>query len=87
MSKKDAQNKHKENKPKNEAVVKFGKAVRSRREAMGISQENLAYKAGVNRTYIGTIERGEKSVTVASIVKIAKALDVTAAEIFQDAEL
>ena len=43
---------------------------------MGISQEELAFRCGVHRTYIGAIERGEKSPTLTTIEKIAKGLDI-----------
>lgn len=55
---------------------KFGERVKELRQKMGISQEDLAYKAGLHRTYIGMIERGEKNITIKNIEKLAKALDV-----------
>lgn len=48
----------------------------------GLSQEKLAVKAGVHRTYIGMIERGEKNVTIVNIEKLAKALNVSIKELF-----
>ena len=57
-------------------LVKFGKKVREERIRQGLSQEALAAKAGVHRTYIGMIERAEKNITLLNIEKIAKALDV-----------
>lgn len=59
-----------------EILVKFGKRVREERLKQGFSQEKLASKAGVHRTYIGMIERAEKNITLENIAKIAKALDV-----------
>ena len=54
----------------------FGNKVRERRHALGLSQEALAERAGVHRTYVGMIERAEKNITLESIEKIAKALDL-----------
>ena len=48
----------------------------------GYSQEQFAFKCDVDRTYIGTIERGEKSPTLNTIVKIANALGITKSELF-----
>ena len=54
----------------------FGKNVRKYRNLLNISQEELAYRAGLHRTYIGMIERAEKNITLINIEKIAKALNV-----------
>lgn len=59
---------------KKDVLVGFGKKVRDERVRLGISQEELAVKAGVHRTYIGMIERGEKNITLENICKIADAL-------------
>ena len=57
----------------------FAKNVRARRTALGLSQEGLAEIAGVHRTYVGMLERGEKNVTIYNIERIAKALKIEAA--------
>ena len=57
-------------------LIKFGKRVRERRVALGLSQEELASRAGVHRTYIGMIERAEKNITLENIEKISKALNL-----------
>ena len=57
-----------------ELIKRFGKRVRDERLKRGLSQEKLAEKAKVHRTYIGMIERGEKNITLTNIEKIAKAL-------------
>lgn len=62
---------------KKEILVKFGKKVRAERTKQGLSQEELADKAGVHRTYIGMIERAEKNITLENIEKIARSLGVT----------
>lgn len=59
-----------------ELLEKFGEKVREERLKRGLSQEDLAGKAGVHRTYIGMIERGEKNITLINIKKVAKALDL-----------
>lgn len=62
--------------------IKFGKKVREERLKLGLSQEGLAEKAGVHRTYIGMIERAEKNITLENIEKIAKALGMRIEELF-----
>ena len=54
----------------------FGERVRSARYKMGISQELLADRSGLHRTYIGTIERGERNPALRNILRIADALNV-----------
>jgi len=61
---------------KRDILVKFGNKVRERRVALGLSQEALASRAGVHRTYVGMIERAEKNITLENIQKIAKALEI-----------
>ncbi len=55
-------------------LIRFGERVRVERLRLRLSQEELAARAGVHRTYIGMIERGEKNITLLNIEKIAKAL-------------
>ncbi len=64
----------------------FGAAIRELRNERGISQEELAFKSGLNRGYYGDVERGERNVSLANILKIATALDVPASEIHLRAE-
>ena len=65
-------------------LVKFGKKVREERLKQNLSQEKLAAKAGVHRTYIGMIERAEKNITLGNIEKIAKALKININEMLTD---
>ena len=58
-----------------EVLVAFGRRIRSAREARGWSQEDLAYEAGLDRTYIGGIERGERNIALLNLNKLAQALD------------
>lgn len=57
--------------------IKFGQRVASLRRESGITQEELSLKCNINRTYMGEIERGEKSPSLTIIVKIAKGLNVS----------
>ena len=61
---------------------KFGKRVRLLRNSAKLSQEALGFKAGIHRTYIGSIERGEQNVSLDNIHKLAKALKVEVKELF-----
>lgn len=62
----------------------FGKAVKSKRVELELSQEKLADLAGLHFTYISSVERGERNISLENIAKIAKALNCTIAEIFED---
>lgn len=55
---------------------RFGTRVRALREVQGLSQEELAQKAGLHRTYVGGVERGERNISLVNIEKVAVALDV-----------
>jgi transcriptional regulator with XRE-family HTH domain len=63
--------------------IRFGKALRQRRHKLGVSQEEFADMCGLDRTYIGGIERGERNVALVNIEKIAKALRVSLPELFR----
>lgn len=63
-------------------LVLFGRNVQNHRKALGLSQEQLADRAGVHRTYIGMIERAEKNITLVNIEKIAKALGIDITDLF-----
>lgn len=62
-------------------LEKFGHGVRAKRKKLNYSQEELANRAGLHRTYIGMIERGEKNITLTNISKIAIALDCTISDL------
>lgn len=62
-------------------LEQFGQRVREERLKKGFSQEELAFKAELHRTYIGMIERAEKNITLNNIAKIAKALEITITEL------
>ncbi len=62
----------------------FGKRVRTLRERLGLSQEDLADKAGIHRTYVGGVERGERNLGLKNVIRIARALGVTVSELFKE---
>jgi transcriptional regulator with XRE-family HTH domain len=62
--------------------LSFGHRVRELRKARGLSQEELAELAGVHRTYMSSVERGERNVGLDNILAIAAALDVPASDLF-----
>lgn len=68
---------------RNEILIHFGKTIQSMRKDRNLSQEMLAEKAGLHRTYIGMIERAEKNVTLINIQRIANALGVTIKDLFE----
>lgn len=61
----------------------FGARVRSLREARGLSQEQLAELAGMHRTYVSSLERGQRNVGLDNVIAIASALEVSPADLFQ----
>lgn len=65
-------------------LVSFGKAVRAYRIRLGISQEELAARCGLHRTYVGAIERGERNVSLINIERIANGLEVSLEELFAE---
>ena len=66
--------------------VAFGRAVRARREALGISQEALAERCDLDRTYISGVERGRRNPTVQAVYRIAGGLGVPAGVLVTDAD-
>ncbi len=63
--------------------TRFGKAVRGRRQRLRVSQEEFADLCGLDRTYIGGIERGERNVSLVNIEKVAKALKISLSDLFR----
>ena len=62
----------------------LGTAIRAQRDLLGISQEELANRADLHRTYISDLERGVRNPSVESIEKIARALQVSASKLFEE---
>ena len=63
-----------------------GRSIRKRREAAGLSQEALAAISDLHRTYIGSVERGERNLTLLNFFGICEALNCKASQILKDAE-
>jgi len=61
---------------------RFGVAVRRRRRELNLSQEELADRAALHRTYIGDIERGARNISLENIEKLAEALQISVSELF-----
>ena len=69
------------------AAGKLGNAIRKKRLALELSQDAFAEQCGLHRTYMGGIERGERNVSLTNIVKIARALKMSASSLFKEAGL
>jgi len=67
----------------NEVLVDLGMAIRSARTELGLSQEDLAVDAELDRSYVGGIERGEHNMTLLNLQKIAKALGTKPSKLLQ----
>lgn len=68
-------------------LIRLGASIRARRVTMGLSQEALADLAGVDRSHMGKIERGERNVTFLNILRIADALECKPSGLLADAGL
>lgn len=72
------------NKVKSPALIAFGEAIRHRRKSLGYSQEAFGDACGIDRSYMGGIERGEHNLALINILKIIDALGVLPSEFFKD---
>ena len=68
-------------KRKDQELVAIGKRIRELRKSKGFSQEGFAHAAGIARTYMGHIERGEQNISVKVLLKIARTLNMGVEEI------
>jgi predicted transcriptional regulator len=68
-------------------LLALGNAIRDRRADLKLSQESLALKVGIDRSYLGGIERGEHNLAIVNLIRIASALEVSAAELLEMAGL
>ena len=59
-----------------------GNRIKEYRNNMGISQESLAHEAGLDRTYITSVERGKRNISIVNLEKITKALNIKLSEFF-----
>lgn len=67
----------------NPVLISLGKSIRDIRERKGLSQESVALSSGIDRSYLGGVERGEHNVALINIAKIAAALDVQLKDLFK----
>jgi len=68
-------------------LTALGASIRSRRKALGLSQEQLSDKAGLDRSYLGQVERGENSIALLPLKAVADALGTTVAVLMDEAGL
>lgn len=68
----------------NQRLKELGGNIKLFRNIRGYSQEQLALRAGLNTSYLGQIERGEKNPTILTLEKIAKALNISLLEIIEE---
>lgn len=64
-------------------LIVLGENIRRHREAKGLSQEQLAFEANLDRTYVGGAERGERNLTILSALKVSRALDVKLSQLVE----
>lgn len=69
------------------ALAAFGAAVRAALASRGMAQEALAHRCGIDRSYVGAIERGEQNPGLLHVIKIAEALDVSVEVLMKEAGL
>ena len=69
-----------------DVAARFGAVVRGRREAAGYSQEELAERAGLHRTYVSLIERGRRTASIATLERLAAALGSSMTELVEQLE-
>jgi len=69
-----------------EPEIAFGAVLRAKRKEIGLSQEKLALEAGLERTFISMIERGQRQPTITTLLKIAPVLGYSAAELMSEVE-
>lgn len=67
----------------NRLAKMIGQRIRALRERQGLSQEELAAKSGVHRTYVGMVERAEKNISVGALAKFAKALGTSMSSLLE----
>ena len=72
--------------PLSPATAAFGRRVRDRRQALGLSQEALADRSGLHWTFLGQVERGRRNLSLHNLLKVARALGVDPAELVRGLE-
>lgn len=71
---------------KHPALIKIGQRIREFRKAKGFSQEDFAYEVGLDRTYMGSVERGERNIATLNLIRIAKTLKIEIGDLFPPAK-
>jgi transcriptional regulator with XRE-family HTH domain len=66
---------------RNEMLKAFGQLVRQRRQALGISQEELGYRAGLDRTYVSGLERGVRNPSLTALVSLAHGFGISVSDL------
>lgn len=61
----------------------FGRRIQELRKKLGISQEELAFRAGFHRTYVGMIERGERNISLCNLLRLADGLGIDIKDLFK----
>jgi transcriptional regulator with XRE-family HTH domain len=69
--------------PRSQDFLALGKAVREARRKAGISQEQLAFDADVDRAFVSALERGQRNLTLANLLKVCRALDERPSALFK----
>ncbi len=72
---------------KHPALIKVGKKIRELRKEKGFSQEDFAYEVGLDRTYMGSVERGERNIAAINLIRIAKTLKIEVGALFPATKL
>ena len=70
-------------KQEQEYLIKIGNKIRDLRTKLGISQEKLSFASNLDRTYLGSVERGERNISVINLNKIASALNTSPSELLK----
>jgi len=69
--------------PEDRFLKAFGNSVRERRYQLGLTQEELASRAELHRTYIGDIERGARNIALNNMIRLCRALEISPVELFK----
>jgi transcriptional regulator with XRE-family HTH domain len=75
------------NPEKDKICVIFGEVLQKYRHKIGISQEELAFRANVDRTFISRLERGLRQPTITTMIQLGEALEVSSTKLLRDTEI